>query len=107
MGANCVTLSYELTLKQIENIIASYEKRYNKHPNVSVIINSYPECMISKFNLNKKYNVSKSYLKDSYGNKLRVETKDDCMVIYHYEKINNYNENDLYKIGVNNIRINL
>lgn len=107
MGANCVTLSYELTLKQIENIITSYEKRYNKHPNVSVIINSYPECMISKFNLNKKYNVSESYLKDSYGNKLRVETKDDCMVIYYYEKINNYNENDLYKIGVNNIRINL
>lgn len=107
MGANCVTLSYELTLRQIENIITSYEKRYNKHPNVSVIINSYPECMISKFNLNKKYNVKESYLKDSYGNKLRVETKDDCMVIYHYEKINNYNENDLYKIGVNNIRINL
>ena len=107
IGAYRVTLSYELTLKQIENIIESYEKRYKKHPNVSVIINSYPEAMISKFNLNKKYNISKSYLEDSYKNKYEVMTEDNHMILYHYEKVNCYDKEELYKLGVNMVRINI
>lgn len=106
IGAYRVTLSYELTLKQIENIIESYEKRYKKHPNVSVIINSYPEAMISRFNLNKKYNINQSYLEDSFKNKYKVVTEDNHMILYHYEKVNCYDKEELYKLGVNLIRIN-
>lgn len=106
IGAYRVTLSYELTLKQIENIIESYEKRYKKHPNISVIINSYPEAMISRFNLNKKYNINQSYLEDSFKNKYKVVTEDNHMILYHYEKVNCYDKEELYKLGVNLIRIN-
>ena len=106
IGAYRVTLSYELTLKQIENIIESYEKRYKKHPNISVIINSYPEAMISRFNLNKKYNINQSYLQDSFKNKYKVVTEDNHMILYHYEKVNCYDKEELYKLGVNLIRIN-
>lgn len=107
IGAYRVTLSYELTLKQIENIISSYEKRYKKHPNISVIVNSYPEAMISKFNLNKKYNVDKSYLEDSFKNKYKVITEDNHMILYHYEKVNCYDKEELFKLGVNMVRVNI
>lgn len=107
MGAKRVTLSYELSLKQIENIISSYKNRYQKNPNLEVIIDSYPEAMISKYSLNKKYNVNESYLKDSYGNYYKVKENDGFMTIFHYEKVNNYNKENLYKLGVNVVRKNI
>ncbi len=101
LGAKLVTLSYELSLSQIKNMIEIYKKRYNKNPNTSLIINSYPECFVSKFNLNKKYNVKSGYLKDSYGNFLKVKTKGDIMVIYHFKKVNLYDVKEVFKTGVN------
>lgn len=107
VGAEVVTLSYELSFRQIQNIIKSYEKRYKKHPNACVIVNSYPEAMISKYDLNKKYGVKDSYLKDSYGNKLLVKSNDGYMAIYHYEKVNLYDKEKLFEIGVNQVRTNI
>ena len=101
LGAKLVTLSYELSLSQIKNMIEIYKKRYNKNPNTSLIINSYPECFVSKFNLNKKYNVKYGYLKDSYDNFLRVKTKGDIMVVYHFKKVNLYDIKEVFKTGVN------
>ena len=101
LGAKLVTLSYELSLSQIKNMIEIYKKRYNKNPNTSLIINSYPECFVSKFNLNKKYNVKSGYLKDSYGNFLKVKTKGDIMVIYHFKKVNLYDIKEVFETGVN------
>lgn len=101
LGAKLVTLSYELSLSQIKNMIEIYKKRYNKNPNTSLIINSYPECFVSKFNLNKKYNVKSGYLKDSYGNFLRVKTKGDIMVVYHFKKVNLYDIKEVFETGVN------
>lgn len=101
LGAKLVTLSYELSLSQIKNMIEIYKKRYNKDPNTSLIINSYPECFVSKFNLNKKYNVKSGYLKDSYGNFLRVKTKGDIMVVYHFKKVNLYDIKEVFETGVN------
>ena len=75
-------------------MIEIYKKRYNKNPNVSLIINSYPECFVSKFNLNKKYNVKSGYLKDSYGNFLKVK-------IYHFKKVNLYDIKEVFETGVN------
>ena len=101
LGAKLVMLSYELSLSQIKNMIEIYKKRYNKNPNTSLIINSYPECFVSKFNLNKKYNVKSGYLKDSYGNFLKVKTKGDIMVIYHFIKVNLYDIKEVFETGVN------
>ena len=101
LGAKLVMLSYELSLSQIKNMIEIYKKRYNKNPNTSLIINSYPECFVSKFNLNKKYNVKSGYLKDSYGNFLKVKTKGDIMVIYHFKKVNLYDIKEVFETGVN------
>ena len=101
LGAKLVTLSYELSLSQIKNMIEIYKKRYNKNPNTSLIINSYPESFVSKFNLNKKYNVKSGYLKDSYGNFLKVKTKGDIMVVYHFKKVNLYDIKEVFETGVN------
>lgn len=101
LGAKLVTLSYELSLSQIQNMIEIYKKRYNKNPNTSLIINSYPECFVSKFNLNKKYNVKSGYLKDSYGNFLKVKTKGDIMAVYHFKKVNLYAIKEVFETGVN------
>lgn len=101
LGAKLVTLSYELSLSQIKNMIEIYKKRYNKNPNTSLIINSYPESFVSKFNLNKKYNVKSGYLKDSYGNFLKVKTKGDIMVVYHFKKVNLYDIKEVFESGVN------
>ena len=101
LGAKLVALSYELSLSQIKNMIEIYKKRYNKNPNTSLIINSYPECFVSKFNLNKKYNVKSGYLKDSYGNFLKVKTKGDIMTIYHFKKVNLYDIKEVFETGVN------
>ena len=62
--------------------------------------------MISRFNLNKKYNINQSYLEDSFKNKYKVVTEDNHMILYHYEKVNYYDKEELYKLGVNLIRIN-
>ena len=52
LGADNITLSCELTLKQIKDLIDEYHETFKKHPNTSVIINSYVEAMISKYSLN-------------------------------------------------------
>ena len=106
LGAKRVTLSYELDDKQIENLINCYIKRYNKHPNLELIVSGYEEVMISKYSLNKQYNKDKLYLRDMYGNKSRVITKEDGMHIYNYRKRNMYN-NKYYDMGINSLRINL
>lgn len=104
IGSKRVTLSYELTLKQIQNIIVGYNNRYNKKPNIEVIIDSYPEVLISKFDINKLYKVNFSYLKDEYNNMYKIYSKPNYMKIINYQKINDFNINELYKIGVNYIR---
>ena len=105
LGVNKITLSYELNYKQIKNLINNYEKRYNKHPNLEVIIDSYPEVMICKYNMLKKHNVSEGYLIDRFNNKYKLKIKNNFMYIYNFKKIK-LNDN-YFDIGINNIRINL
>lgn len=107
LGVKKVTLSYELTKKQIENIVDNYIKRYNKRPNLELIVFGKEEAMISKFNLNKLYNVDNSYLQDRFNNLYPIVIKNDLMRIYNYK----YRFFDDYKtyfgIGINNIRFNV
>lgn len=102
IGVNKITLSYELNYNQIKNLVNTYHKRYNKHPNLEVIVDSYPEVMISKYNLLKKE--KKGYLIDRFKNKYKIMVKNNFMYIYNYKRII-LNEN-YFELGINNIRIN-
>ena len=85
MGVKKVTLSYELSKENIEELIGNYKKRYNKEPNVEVITESYIEAMICKFNLNKMYNVDNTYLLDRYKNKYKIKIQNNLMIIHDYK----------------------
>lgn len=104
LGVNKITLSYELNYKQIKTLVDNYIKRYNKKPNLEVIVKGHEEVMICKYNLLEDYNTNRAYLKDKFKNKYRIDLKDNLMYIYNY-KLRDLQEN-YFDIGVNNIRIN-
>ncbi len=105
LGAKRVTLSYELTKKQIEILINAYEERYKAHPNLELVVEGYEEVMISKFSLNKYFNNDKLYLKDRFNNLYKIKEKDNLMIIYNYKKRKDFNLS-YYDIGINSLRIN-
>ena len=106
LGVKKVTLSYELTLDEIKEIIEEYKKRYNSNPNLELIVFGRQEMMVSKFNLNKLYNNQNIYLKDRYNKVYPIKEKNDLMYIFNSERVN-MNIDNLYKIGINSIRFNL
>ena len=106
IGAIKITLSYELTLEQVRNIIDAYHKRYNKHPNLEVIVEGYEEVMVSKFNLLDYYGVSSGKLRDRFGNLYPIKVIDGFMYIFNYKK-RCLNSSDYFKIGVNVVRVNM
>lgn len=106
LGARKITLSYELNDIQIKELIDDYYKRYRKHPNLELIVSGYEEVMISKFSLNKYYKYDKLYLRDMFGNKYRVITRDNLMYIYNYKKRDIYNIK-YYDMGINSLRFNI
>ena len=105
LGAERVTLSYELTKKQIEILINAYEERYKAHPNLELVVEGYEEVMISKFSLNKYFNNDKIYLKDRFNNLYKIKERDSLMIIYNYKKRKDF-DLSYYDIGVNSLRIN-
>lgn len=106
IGVKKITLSYELDLEGVKNIINSYHKRYNSHPNLEVIVSGYPEVMVSKYNLFDFYEVSSGYLKDRFGNLFPISVNDGLMYIYFYKKVE-MDASLYHNIGVNVCRINL
>ena len=84
LGANRITLSLELTPKQIENI------------------SGYREVMTLKTNLNKLYKDENLYLVDRFNNRYRIRERDNITYIYEHKKfIDKYN---YYKLGINVLR---
>lgn len=108
LGVKRITLSYELDDKQIDDIVNAYYKRYNKRPNLELIVYAHEEVMISKFNLNKYFNVeSNSFLKDRFNNLYPIIVKNDLMHIYNY-KYRYYSDYKKYfDKGINSIRFNI
>lgn len=108
LGVKKVTLSYELNDKQIKDLIDAYHKRYEKNPNLELIVYAKEEVMISKFNLNKYFGVSgNSFLKDRFGNLYPIIIKNDLMHIYNY-KYRDFNDYDIYfDMGINSLRFNI
>ena len=107
MGVKKVNLSYELTKTQIKNIVDNYSKRYNKYPNLELIVFGKEEAMISKFDLNKLYNVNNSYLQDRFNNLYPIVVKNDLMRIYNYKTRFLEDYKDYFEMGINNIRFNI
>ena len=105
IGACRVTLSYELSDENIKELIDAYEKRYNAHPNLELIVYGNPEVMVSKFSLNKYYNCENLSLRDRFNNKFNIKEKDGYMYIYHYKNIDKYDKK-YYEIGINSLRYN-
>lgn len=105
LGANKITLSYELSYIQIKDLINNYKKIFNKNPNVEVIVFGLKELMISKYNLYNTYNNNNLFLQDKFKNKYKIINNEDYMSIYDY-KISHL-KNNFFEIGVNNIRFNL
>ena len=101
-----ICLSYELTDTQIKNIIDAYHNRYHKHPNLELVVYGNLEAMVSKYNINKKYNVSNSILEDRFKNKYPIVIKNDLMHIYDYKKRNYQDHNKYFEMGINNLRYN-
>jgi len=108
IGVNKVTLAYELNDKQIEDLINNYKKRYQKHPNLELIIYAKEEVMISKFNLNKYFNASGiSYLRDRFNNLYPIIIKNDLMHIYNYKYRYLKDYNKYFNKGINSLRFNI
>ena len=105
LGVNKITLSYELNYKQIKYLINSYKERYNKHPNLEVIVEANVEAMICKYNMIKKYNKDSAYLVDRFNNKYKIKINNNLMYIYDYKR--RKLEENYFEVGINNIRINL
>ena len=104
LGAKRITLSLELTSKQIENIVSSYQNRYHKNPNLEVIVNAYREVMTLKTNLNKVYNSKSLFLVDKFNNKYKIREVNNLSYIYEPKRY--INNEDYYKIGINVLRDN-
>ena len=102
LGVKKITLSYELNYQQIKKIIDNYHERYHKHPNLEVIVSTYPEAMITKYNFYKQYHYADLILKDRFNNKYFTKNKDSYMLIYNYKPLK-LTEN-YYQIGINSIR---
>ena len=105
IGVNRITLSHELNYDQIKRLVNSYHDRYNKHPNLEVIIESNVEAMVCKYNMLKKYDKETGILKDKFGNEYTLKIKDNLMYIYDYKKT--ILDGNFYDIGINSTRINL
>lgn len=106
IGVNKITLSYELDLIKIKNIIDAYHGRYGVHPNLEVIVDASEEVMVSKYNLLDYYHVNNGFLKDRFGNMYPIKVKDELMYIYNYKR-RKMDVSSLYDAGVNVIRINV
>ena len=105
IGACRITLSYELNIDQIKEIIDAYHKRYNKHPNLELIVSSNEEVMVCKFDLSKYYNNKNIRLRDRFSNIYNLRFKDNLMYIYNYKRREDFNEK-YYDIGINSLRYN-
>lgn len=103
LGALRITLSLELSKKDIEDLVIAYKNRYLKNPNLEVVYKSRWCLMVLKTNFDKIYPGSK-YLVDRFNNKYLIVNKDNLTYIYDYKitTIDNYLE--LFDLGVNYLR---
>lgn len=105
IGVNRVTLSQELNDEEIKELIDAYIKRYQKNPNLELIVYGREEMMISKYNILKNLDNHNNYfLMDKYKNRMPILVNNDIMTIFNY---NIRDKNDKFKyfnMGINYVR---
>lgn len=108
-GIKRVTLSYELSDLQMEELINGYKLRYHKSPNLELIVSSIPEVMKTKFNLIKYFNLQNenNYLRDSYNNLFKLEEDNNGMIIKFYKKLKFEPYQKYFDMGINTLRIHI
>lgn len=107
MGIKRVTLSYELTYEQIEELLDGYKNRYGKNPNVELVIYGKEEIMFTKNSFYKEnHNLNNYYLKDRFNNNYPIIFYNDGMIIYNY-KSRNLDILKYKKLGINTFRIQI
>lgn len=105
IGVNRVTLSHELSDTEIKDLIDAYVKRYQKKPNLELIIYGREEMMISKYNILKNLDRCKNYyLVDKYQNKMPILVNDEIMTIFNYNIRNKEDKEKYFKMGINYVR---
>ncbi len=104
MGAKRVTLSYELEIDQIKEMLDAFYKRYHQRANVEVVTSGHPEILITKVDLFKKYGQKYTdilFLVDRKGKKYPIKFFNHLTHIYHSDSIS-LNKKELKNIGVTN-----
>ena len=104
LGVKRVTLSLELTDSMIETLITNYQKRYQKRPNLELIIKNRWELMVLKFSLDNYYKSQVKYLVDRFKNYYHVVTKNNLTYIYDYKETIRGSDEKYFKMGINSLR---
>lgn len=104
IGVKRITLSLELSDKQIENLIDAYFKRYHKMPNLELIIKTNIEVMVLKYKFNDYYQTNCNYLVDRFNNKYKIVHKNNLMYIYDYKITKREDYDKYFAMGINYLR---
>lgn len=105
IGVNRVTLSQELNDEEIKELIDAYIKRYQKNPNLELIVYGREEMMISKYNILKNLDNHNNYfLMDKYKNRMLILVNNDIMTIFNYNIRDKKDKFKYFNMGVNYVR---
>lgn len=105
IGVNRVTLSQELNDEEIKELIDAYIKRYQKNPNLELIVYGREEMMISKYNILKNLDNHNNYfLMDKYKNRMPILINNDIMTIFNYNIRDKKDKFKYFNMGVNYVR---
>ena len=105
IGVNRVTLSQELNDEEIKELIDAYIKRYQKNPNLELIVYGREEMMISKYNILKNLNNHNNYfLMDKYKNRMPILINNDIMTIFNYNTRDRKDKFKYFDMGINYVR---
>lgn len=104
IGVKRITLSLELSDKQIENLIDAYFKRYHEMPNLELITRTNIEVMVLKYKFNDYYQTNCNYLVDRFNNKYKIVHKNNLMYIYDYKITKREDYDKYFAMGINYLR---
>ena len=105
IGVNRVTLSQELNDEEIKELIDAYIKRYQKNPNLELIVYGREEMMISKYNILKNLdNHNHYFLMDKYKNRMPILINNDIMTIFNYNIRDKKDKFKYFDMGINYVR---
>lgn len=105
IGVNRVTLSQELNDEEIKELIDAYIKRYQKNPNLELIVYGREEMMISKYNILKNLDNHNNYfLMDKYKNRMPILINNDIMTIFNYNIRDKKDKFKYFNMGVNYVK---